>query len=264
MSQRLATASYPRNRRTHDDDRFRSFPSDTITVPAAVYRRRRCDAHQVVHRIALVPTLAVVVSVVSVVLDMAVGDDPAPPAGRTSLIIVAGLVLLVVVSKALGVQAGIVRGALAPTSERQLPGTTDQAQETPRVTAVRQQGRSPGGMEANRATASYAPNGPRAAQRQVEVSTPRPVARDREGRNAMTPGQREADGFRVDRRQARLTITVTEAADLLGISKTLAYALIRRREIPCIRLGRRVVVPRRALEEMVGSLPSEVHGDKTA
>jgi hypothetical protein len=40
--------------------------------------------------------------------------------------------------------------------------------------------------------------------------------------------------------------------------------LVRRREIPCIRLGRRVVVPRRALDEIVGSLPSERRGDKTA
>lgn len=80
----------------------------------------------------------------------------------------------------------------------------------------------------------------------------------------MTSVQREGAESGPDRTHEPLTITVSEAADLLGISKTLAYALVRRREIPCIRLGRRVVVPRRALEEMVGSLPSDMRDGKTA
>lgn len=115
-----------------------------------------------------------------------------------------------------------------------------------------------------RTATSCAYRGPRAAEREGDSSAPGPNALDREERNAKTSAQREGGGFRVDRSQAWLTVTVTEAADLLGISKTLAYALVRRREIPCIRLGRRVVVPRRALDEMVGSLPSERRGDKTA
>lgn len=41
----------------------------------------------------------------------------------------------------------------------------------------------------------------------------------------------------------RLTITVEEAAELLGISRTSAYLCARRREIPTLRLGRRVLVP---------------------
>jgi len=44
----------------------------------------------------------------------------------------------------------------------------------------------------------------------------------------------------------RLTLTVEEAAELLGISRTLAYELVTRRELPSVRLGRRIVVPRRA------------------
>jgi len=48
-----------------------------------------------------------------------------------------------------------------------------------------------------------------------------------------------------------LTVTVEEAARLLGISRTLAYELVTRGELPHVRLGRRIVVSRRALELMV-------------
>ena len=51
--------------------------------------------------------------------------------------------------------------------------------------------------------------------------------------------------------ESRLTLSVDEAAALLGISRALAYELIARRELPSLRLGRRIVVPRRALEQLV-------------
>ncbi len=56
----------------------------------------------------------------------------------------------------------------------------------------------------------------------------------------------------------RLTLTVEEAAQLLGISRALGYELVARGELPSIRLGRRIVVPRRALNAMldVASLES--------
>lgn len=41
----------------------------------------------------------------------------------------------------------------------------------------------------------------------------------------------------------RMTITVGEAAEMLGISRTSAYLCARRQEIPTVRLGRRVLVP---------------------
>lgn len=53
--------------------------------------------------------------------------------------------------------------------------------------------------------------------------------------------------------QSRLTLTVEEAAEILGISRAFAYKLVKRDELPIVRLGRRVVVPRRALETMLGS-----------
>jgi excisionase family DNA binding protein len=51
---------------------------------------------------------------------------------------------------------------------------------------------------------------------------------------------------------ARLTMTVTEAAKVLGISRTLAYEMVQRGELPHLRLGRRLVVPVPALERLLG------------
>ena len=49
----------------------------------------------------------------------------------------------------------------------------------------------------------------------------------------------------------RLTITVDEAAARLGLSRNGAYEAVRRGEIPSLRIGRRVLVPRAALERML-------------
>ena len=60
--------------------------------------------------------------------------------------------------------------------------------------------------------------------------------------------------------QDRLTLSIEEAAALLGISRALAYDLVRRGELPQLRLGRRIVVPRRALENLIddGTEPNGV------
>ncbi|MGA2522356.1 MAG: helix-turn-helix domain-containing protein [Acidimicrobiales bacterium] len=51
----------------------------------------------------------------------------------------------------------------------------------------------------------------------------------------------------------RLVLTVDEAAYLLHISRSLAYELIARGELPALRLGRRIVIPRVMLEELLGT-----------
>ena len=52
----------------------------------------------------------------------------------------------------------------------------------------------------------------------------------------------------------RLTLTVTEAGQLLGISRNSAYEAARRGEIPTIRVGRRILVPRSRLDELLDGL----------
>lgn len=51
----------------------------------------------------------------------------------------------------------------------------------------------------------------------------------------------------------RLTLTVEEAAVVLGISRSHAYESVKRGELPCIRIGRRILVPKIALAEMMES-----------
>ena len=52
----------------------------------------------------------------------------------------------------------------------------------------------------------------------------------------------------------RLTMTIKEAGDALGISRATAYMLAGTGEIPTIRLGeRRLVVPKAALMKMLES-----------
>jgi excisionase family DNA binding protein len=50
-----------------------------------------------------------------------------------------------------------------------------------------------------------------------------------------------------------LILTIDEAAAVLRISRQSAYEAARRGEIPTIRLGRRILVPRRALEALIGA-----------
>jgi excisionase family DNA binding protein len=53
----------------------------------------------------------------------------------------------------------------------------------------------------------------------------------------------------------RSTLTVEEAAARLGISRTLAYELARtgRLPVPVLRLGRRVLISRHALERVLAA-----------
>jgi len=49
--------------------------------------------------------------------------------------------------------------------------------------------------------------------------------------------------------EKRLCITVPEAADMLGISRNFAYELVKRQELPVVKFGKRLLIPRVALEK---------------
>jgi len=56
------------------------------------------------------------------------------------------------------------------------------------------------------------------------------------------------------------TMTVTETAAVLGISRSSAYECVRLGSIPSIRLGRRIVVPTQAIDALLGSVaPNPEH-----
>lgn len=50
---------------------------------------------------------------------------------------------------------------------------------------------------------------------------------------------------------ARPTLTVEEAAELLGVARSTAYDGVRSGEIPSIRIGRRLLVPTAAIRSML-------------
>ena len=48
-----------------------------------------------------------------------------------------------------------------------------------------------------------------------------------------------------------LAISVPEAARLLGLSRSTTYQAVKRGDIPSVRIGGRVLVPLRRLEELI-------------
>lgn len=52
----------------------------------------------------------------------------------------------------------------------------------------------------------------------------------------------------------KLCYTIPEAAALLGFSRNFGYELARRGEIPVIRFGKRMVVPKAALERVLNMI----------
>ena len=56
----------------------------------------------------------------------------------------------------------------------------------------------------------------------------------------------------------RLTYTIPEAGKKLGIGRRLAYELAASGQLPIIRIGGRILVPRAALERML-DVPDDAH-----
>lgn len=52
----------------------------------------------------------------------------------------------------------------------------------------------------------------------------------------------------------KIVLTVPEAGELLGISRAHAYLMVKQGQLPIIKLGRRLVVPRPALMKMLESV----------
>ena len=49
----------------------------------------------------------------------------------------------------------------------------------------------------------------------------------------------------------RQTVSVPEAAKILGVSASCVFGAVRRNELPALRIGKRIVIPRAALERML-------------
>lgn len=54
------------------------------------------------------------------------------------------------------------------------------------------------------------------------------------------------------------TLSIAEVAELVGISRTMAYGLAESVELPTVRLGRRILVRVNQLAEVLGTPPPMV------
>lgn len=63
----------------------------------------------------------------------------------------------------------------------------------------------------------------------------------------------QATPFSLDQLAGKATITVEQAALVLGLGRTAAYDAARRGELPSRRIGRRLLVPVPALLEWLGA-----------
>jgi excisionase family DNA binding protein len=50
---------------------------------------------------------------------------------------------------------------------------------------------------------------------------------------------------------AQRTMSVTQAAEVLGISRTTAYECVRTGDLPALRLGGRIVVSTQAIDDLL-------------
>jgi excisionase family DNA binding protein len=73
--------------------------------------------------------------------------------------------------------------------------------------------------------------------------------------NPMEIAVNELEATQAD--EERLVWTVEEAGRMLGISRAHAYELVARGELPHLRLGRRVVVPKHAIELLLERAASD-------
>lgn len=58
------------------------------------------------------------------------------------------------------------------------------------------------------------------------------------------------------------TVRVEEAGRILGIGRTKAYEAARTGEIPTIRIGRRLLVPKVALERLLSGAVANVQDER--
>jgi len=62
----------------------------------------------------------------------------------------------------------------------------------------------------------------------------------------------------------KLVLTVSEVAKILRLSRNSAYQGVLRGEIPSIRVGKRILVPRRALEALLEGAKEKSDSGKSA
>ncbi len=73
--------------------------------------------------------------------------------------------------------------------------------------------------------------------------------------NTTTPSHPAQPSQAQEHRHERPTLTVDETATLLGISRWLVQQAVRRGELPVVRIGRRILIPRERLHALLTGQP---------
>ena len=80
-------------------------------------------------------------------------------------------------------------------------------------------------------------------------------------RGILTNSQQQPNPTReramVAEQQERLTLTPEECARLLGIGRTACYEAIRVGRIPVVKIGKRYLIPKAALQKMLDAAGSD-------
>jgi len=67
----------------------------------------------------------------------------------------------------------------------------------------------------------------------------------------ITPDNTNVNKEGVKMENDKLTLTVDETAKILGVGRNSAYEAIARGEIPVVKVGKRLLVPKVALEKLL-------------
>jgi excisionase family DNA binding protein len=62
--------------------------------------------------------------------------------------------------------------------------------------------------------------------------------------------------------QERMTLTVAEAARILGIGRSSCYEAVQRGEIRSVTIGRRRLVPKWVIDELLATPPTAAQPDR--
>ena len=69
----------------------------------------------------------------------------------------------------------------------------------------------------------------------------------------LMPDNRIAKALSPEELLSKTTLTIEEMALTLGIGRNSAYEAVKRGDIPSIRIGRRILVPTKALDNLLAS-----------
>ncbi|MBR3431890.1 MAG: helix-turn-helix domain-containing protein [Clostridia bacterium] len=70
------------------------------------------------------------------------------------------------------------------------------------------------------------------------------------------PNIRQKEGIQMNE---KLTLSVEEMGKMLGVSRQVAFSLVHRADFPVLRIGKRILVPKKQLEEW---MDRQVNGEE--